>query len=79
MTKKQGRLAKSTGKAAVATYDSQCGQYSMDIAGNKGGDRSRPVRRGHGDQRGLALIHWHVRRVGEASTPVQLALFGGAG
>ena len=38
-----------------------------------------PVRRGHGDQRGLALIHWHVRRAGEPVPAVQLLLFGGAG
>ena len=37
-----------------------------------------PVRRGHGDQRGLALTHWHVRRVGEPPAAVQLSLFGGA-
>jgi hypothetical protein len=37
-----------------------------------------PIRRGHGDQRGLALTYWHVRRVGETPTAVQLSLFGGA-
>lgn len=36
-----------------------------------------PVDRRHGDQRGLALIHWGVRRVGEAPAAVQLSLFGG--
>ena len=35
-----------------------------------------PVRRGHGDQRGLALAYWRIRRVGEAVPPVQLNLFG---
>jgi len=35
-----------------------------------------PVRRGHGDQRGLALAYWRIRRVGEAVPPVQLSLFG---
>lgn len=38
-----------------------------------------PIRRGHGDQRGLALAHWHVRRIGEPVPAVQLSLFGGAG
>ena len=38
-----------------------------------------PVRRGHGDQRGLALTYWHVRRVGEPPAAVQLSLFSGAG
>jgi LAS superfamily LD-carboxypeptidase LdcB len=38
-----------------------------------------PVRRGYGDQRGLALTYWHVRRVGEPPAAVQLSLFGGAG
>ena len=38
-----------------------------------------PVNRGHGDQRGLALTYWHVRRVGEPPAAVQLSLFGGAG
>ena len=37
-----------------------------------------PVRRGHGDQRGLALTYWHTRRVGEPPAAVQLTLFGGA-
>ena len=37
-----------------------------------------PVRRGYGDQRGLALTYWHVRRVGEPPAAVQLSLFGGA-
>ena len=37
-----------------------------------------PVRRGYGDQRGLALTHWQVRRVGEPPAAVQLSLFGGA-
>jgi len=35
-----------------------------------------PVRRGYGDQRGLALTYWHVRRVGEPVPAVQLSLFG---
>ena len=34
-----------------------------------------PVRRGHGDQRGLALTYWHVRRIGEPPAAVQLSLF----
>jgi len=34
-----------------------------------------PVLRGHGDQRGLALTYWHVRRVGEPPAAVQLSLF----
>jgi len=38
-----------------------------------------PVNRGYGNQRGLALAYWDVRRVGEAVPPVQLSLFGGAG
>jgi len=33
-----------------------------------------PVKRGAGDQTGLALSHWHVQKAG---APVQLALFGG--
>ena len=37
-----------------------------------------PIRRGHGDQRGLALTYWHTRRVGEPPAAVQLSLFGGA-
>ena len=37
-----------------------------------------PIRRGHGDQRGLALTYWHTRRVGEPPAAVQLTLFGGA-
>ena len=37
-----------------------------------------PVRRGHGDQRGLALTYWHVRRVGEPPAAVQLSLFSEA-
>lgn len=37
-----------------------------------------PIRRGHGEQTGLALSHWHVRRVGEAVPALQLDLFGGA-
>ena len=37
-----------------------------------------PVRRGHGDQRGLALTYWHVRRVGEPAITVQWSLLGGA-
>ena len=36
-----------------------------------------PVRRGHGDQRGLALTYWHVRRVGEPPAAVQVSLFEG--
>ncbi len=35
-----------------------------------------PVRRGHGDQRGLALTYWHVRRVGQPPAAVQLSLWG---
>lgn len=35
-----------------------------------------PVRRGFGNQTGLALAYWRVRRVGEAVPPVQLSLFG---
>ena len=34
-----------------------------------------PIRRGHGDQRGLALTYWHVRRVGEPPAAVQMSLF----
>ncbi len=34
-----------------------------------------PVNRGYGDQRGLALTYWHVRRVGEPPAAVQLSLF----
>jgi hypothetical protein len=37
-----------------------------------------PVRRGHGEQIGLALAHWHIRRIGEPMPAVQLSLFGGA-
>ena len=37
-----------------------------------------PVRRGYGEQRGLALTYWHVRRVGEPPAAVQLSLFGAA-
>ena len=37
-----------------------------------------PVRRGYGDQRGLALTYWHVRRVGELPAAVQLSLFSEA-
>ena len=34
-----------------------------------------PVNRGYGAQVALALIHWHVRRVGEPPAAVQLSLF----
>ncbi len=37
-----------------------------------------PVNRGYGDQRGLALTYWHVRRVGEPPAAVQLSLFSEA-
>jgi len=38
---------------------------------------SFPVNRGYGDQRGLALTYWQIRRKGEAPAAVQLGLFGG--
>lgn len=37
-----------------------------------------PVRRGHGEQTGLALAHWHIRHIGEPMPAVQLPLFGSA-
>ena len=36
---------------------------------------SFPVNRGYGNQRGLALTYWHVRRVGEPPAAVQMSLF----
>jgi hypothetical protein len=35
-----------------------------------------PIRRGYGDQRGLALTYWHVRRAGEPPAAVQMTLWG---